>query len=135
MVDDTKIGRNIPEGQAETQLPRALQIERELLKREMQRIRDQIAPHMVAIVKAFRHPKPESESAGRIGAAIGRLIGHGIAGYSTFDDDSVFGAEHLEKQIGEGDVARITANLVADFLKRVDEIGEIAEDASLRNEQ
>ncbi len=121
--------------QGESPKPRAVQIEEALLWREMQRVRDQIAPHIVAIVKAFPHHRIGSPIADKIGNQIGKSIGWGIASFGSFTDENVFGAQSLREQLDKEEKARWIAVLVDSFLKRVDEIGEIAEDASLRNEQ
>jgi hypothetical protein len=132
MSDSTKVTNGDGPAQAESpKAARAVQIEKALLWREVQRIRDQIAPHMIAIVKVFTD-KLGIESSDKVGRAIGRTIGCGLASHASFDEESIFGARHLKEQFCADDVERIVSRLVEAFLTRVDEIGEIAEDAQAR---
>lgn len=122
-------------GQAEIQKSRAVQIEEALLWREVQRIREQIAPHIVAIVNAFPKFRIERKSAESIGREIGNSIRYGITSSGRFDEESVFGAGHLKNAIDTSEARSLVAYLVEAFLKRVDEVGEIAEEAAMRAEQ
>jgi len=131
MVDDTKIASNSPEGQAETPNPRAVQIEKALLWRELKRIASAVEAPMADIVKAFPKHRINQNTLEAIGKKMGERIARAIDRGGMHEGWSLDASEILDL-LPDSDRDALISDLVATFLKRVDEIGEIAEDAQAR---